>query len=1320
MQLSSDDQIAYEQDELVEGRVIRLLQFSDIPGAEIRHQLKDEGVELLDYYHKNTYLVALPVDTDIRSLKRMGVNAIDRLPWQAKVSRDILNGDIGDWALKGNLVAVVIQYSELVNEKTITAELANDCRINEIFSDYSIVHAQTDINNLYELSKHPYVQFLSLMPEPGEPEDTEGRSLHRSNMINSDAASGLKYDGTGVNVLTRDDGVVGPHIDYKGRLDNLQTAGLVNIEHADMVSGIFVGGGNLNPRAKGMASGAFLYVVNYVDHFMDNTLDLHRQEDVMVTNSSYSNGCNDGYTTITRTVDDQIERNPSLLHVFSAGNSGTRDCGYGAGNRWGNITGGHKIGKNVIATANLRIDVSLENSSSRGPSADGRIKPDLAARGTDQLSTDPNNLYSPGGGTSAASPGVAGVSAQLYHAYRDMNGGENPESALIKAALMNTANDLGNEGPDYLYGWGHINANRAYELLRDGRYERSTVDHQEEAIHEIEIPDSVKELRVMLYWKEPPAAAGSQIALINDLDLMLIDEDGNEFEPWLLDPTPDPVGLGEPAGKGRDSLNNVEQVLLRNPEPGIYKVIVIGNNMPFGERPYYVLYEMITEEISITYPYGGEGFAPSSVEQIHWDATPGNESFELEYSTDNGMTWNPMGVASASLRTYSWTVPNEVSSNCKVRVSRGSTSAVNEDNFSIIGTPTGLRVNRVCPEFVQLSWGEVEGATSYDIYMLGDTKMEWIGSSDTTVAEVPVTDVLADMWFAVRALGDEGLRSSRSIAHQFNEGILDCIVNTDVEIVTLFSPNEQLVYSCGEFNERIVLQLRNNGLTQVDDISINYQLDSGPVSGESIKVDLAPGESKLVMTTDSFSIPFAGLHDVRVWIEAADDELPGNDVISRTIEVFPLVSSSGLDYAEDFQSGNFPPPGYDVQSETDGAFWGEWNAVGADGQPTKCAGIHNEISREIFYSDYLYTEAIDLTDATRPILFFDYAYHVDANSQYIGRLRVVVYSFCGDRKVVQLINRNGDQLRTSPLQAMAPWTPASANDWRTIGFNLEDFKGSEVVIAFELENGFNTNLYLDNIRVEESNIEFPNADFTYTNDTPCALFENVVFEATTANPDYDYFWVFGEKVNPKYVSGPGPHNVRFLATEEFNVQLEVVHSETGAYDQSEKLITTYSRPTPNFAYNVDMRTVEFDNRSSRSTSYLWDFGDGNTSTEENPIHTYDQNGVYTVSLSAISPCTTRIKEVEIMIGSVQSEDIDHNALVIFPNPADNELWIEGGVVETADFSIELINSQGMLMTVAPIEEGSGLKLDVAGLLPGIYFISIETNGERIYKKLVIQ
>ena len=173
-------------------------------------------------------------------------------------------------------------------------------------------------------------------------------------------------------------------------------------------------------------------------------------------------------------MDNQIFNNPTVLHVFSCGNSGTSNCDYGAGSGWGNITGGHKQGKNVIATANLYFDGSLVNSSSRGPAYDGRIKPDIAANGV-QMSTDEDNDYLQFGGTSGASPGIAGVSAQLYQAYSEANGGTLPPSALIKATLLNTTNDAGNIGPDYKFGWGIVNGLRAGMLIEDGRHLTNTV-----------------------------------------------------------------------------------------------------------------------------------------------------------------------------------------------------------------------------------------------------------------------------------------------------------------------------------------------------------------------------------------------------------------------------------------------------------------------------------------------------------------------------------------------------------------------------------------------------------------------------------------------------------------------------------------------------------------------------------------------------------------------------------------------------------------------------------------------------------------------------
>ena len=92
-----------------------------------------------------------------------------------------------------------------------------------------------------------------------------------------------------------------------------------------------------------------------------------------------------------------------------------------AGSGWGNVTGGHKQGKNVIAVANLTLTGELASSSSRGPAADGRIKPDIGAKGSSVNSTVPTNDYDLKTGTSMSCPGIAGVMAQVYQGYKELH-----------------------------------------------------------------------------------------------------------------------------------------------------------------------------------------------------------------------------------------------------------------------------------------------------------------------------------------------------------------------------------------------------------------------------------------------------------------------------------------------------------------------------------------------------------------------------------------------------------------------------------------------------------------------------------------------------------------------------------------------------------------------------------------------------------------------------------------------------------------------------------------------------------------------------------
>ncbi|MEX2349735.1 MAG: S8 family serine peptidase, partial [Flavobacteriaceae bacterium] len=547
------------------------IQFYETPSQSIQNEFKSRNLKLLEYIPHKAYLFHFPASSSVEFLRNSGVRGVIPVDATLKISKELNHPPFENWAMDGDNILVTLQFHKNVTTQYVIDELAQlKIEVKQEYKNADLIDLSIPDNCLEELANLPFVKWIELIVPPDVKDDTRGKSLHRSNSLDTQTSAGNNYTGAGVGVLVRDDGIVGPHIDFQGRIDNNYASG-TGQTHGDGVAGIMAGAGNLNPTMRGMAAGADLYVSDYAANFLDSgTQNLIINGDVQITNSSYSNGCNDGYTTIANTVDQQTITYPSLMHVFSGGNSNNNNCGYGAGTQWGNITGGHKQGKNVIATANVFFDGALVNSSSRGPATDGRIKPDITANGQGQNSTSENNNYLVFGGTSGAAPGIVGVSAQLYELYASLNGGNLPPSALIKAALLNTANDYGNVGPDFKFGWGIVNGNRAGKLIEDTRYLSDDLSQGTTNTHTINVPNGTTQVRFMVYWSDPAAAAGASPALVNDLDLVVKDPLNNSYLPWILDPTPNSTNLDTPATTGVDHLNNMEQVLINNPGSGNY------------------------------------------------------------------------------------------------------------------------------------------------------------------------------------------------------------------------------------------------------------------------------------------------------------------------------------------------------------------------------------------------------------------------------------------------------------------------------------------------------------------------------------------------------------------------------------------------------------------------------------------------------------------------------------------------------------------------------------------------------------------------------
>jgi len=1038
-------------------------RFNETPSQIIQDQFAERNLKLIEYFPDKTYLFYFPESTQVSYLQESGVISIIPIENNFKKSAQIKLNNIDNYAIQGNNVLVMLEHYNFINTDYVIAELLRigTVSIKEEYKGSNMLQIAVPYGQIDAVVSKPFVKWVELIPAPAVKEDTRGRSLHRASNLDSQTPTGRNYTGAGVGVMVRDDGVVGPHIDFQGRIDNSATSTTAQT-HGDGVAGIMTGAGNLDPTKRGMAAGADVYVVQYGSSFLDTaTTSLINDGSVQITNSSYGDGCNGGYTTIARTVDTQMNDNPSLLHVFSAGNSGTSNCGYGAGAGWGNITGGHKQGKNVIATANTFFNGSLASSSSRGPAADGRIKPDITAHGQNQLSTDENNTYQTFGGTSGAAPGIAGVSAQLYEAYAGLNGGAFPESALIKATLLNTANDYGNVGPDFSFGWGMVNGLRAAMLIEEGRYLNSTITQGANNNHSITVPANTRQVRFMVYWSDAAAAPGVSPALVNDLDLVVTDPGSTTHQPWILDTTPSAAFLNSPATRGADHLNNVEQVLINNPTAGTYNINVAGFNVPMGPQKYYVVYEIITDGVTLTYPTGGEKFVAGTQETIHWDATNATSTHQLEYSTDNGASWTTMATLPPATTNYTWNVPNGITSGeCIVRITNGTLTDQSDANFSIASRVTGVSISQVCPMTATVTWNALAGATSYDVYLLGQKFMEVAGNATTNTLEIPITDPFSPIWVAVTAKGGNGWETLRTNAvTRSGSGLLNCPLAKDLSVTTINNTAIDFQVICSTGPVIVSVDIQNDGTDPQSNFAISYQIGTDPVVQETYTASLAAGASDTFNFTTPATLTTNGDNTLRVWTSLSGDEFANND--EKTFDFYAQINGTSIDFTEGFETNGVLPVGWALDNPDNARTWQErTNIVGIDGNPTTAAFVDGANYSTRGQEDTFTTEYFDLVFNGTAELTFDIA-KAQWSASYNDALRVEISIDCGNT-FTQVYFKDGLNLATVPYTNSA-WAPSSAANWRTEIIDLTSFVGENVLVRFVNVNDYSNSTFIDNI-----------------------------------------------------------------------------------------------------------------------------------------------------------------------------------------------------------------------------------------------------------------
>jgi PKD repeat protein len=157
-----------------------------------------------------------------------------------------------------------------------------------------------------------------------------------------------------------------------------------------------------------------------------------------------------------------------------------------------------------------------------------------------------------------------------------------------------------------------------------------------------------------------------------------------------------------------------------------------------------------------------------------------------------------------------------------------------------------------------------------------------------------------------------------------------------------------------------------------------------------------------------------------------------------------------------------------------------------------------------------------------------------------------------------------------------------------------------------------------------------------------------------------------------------------------------------------------------FTYSANANTINFSDLSTGATSYAWDFGDGNTSTQQNPVNTYSAIGTYTACL-AVSDGSCHDTVCKVVTISVV--DIRENNLIasvsIFPNPASKNIFIDFGGKDFGKAEVSLSNIIGKTLVETTIPANGKKPLDVSEFSQGIYFLKLKTHSGIVTKKIVI-
>ena len=675
---------------------LRIVQFDGAVSARERMLLETAGIEISHYVPNSAFAVRVDPG-QLKHLRELpGVRIVEPYHPYYKLSSDLLayrrdtaderarrrveqgefnimvsGGGAAD-ALK-KLGAEVVREQSAGERRVYTVQCSPDV-VMKLVRDDSVVWAE------------PHRAAKTLNDMAGRREGASSLKLHHPSLTGegvtiavTDTGADYKHRGFAIDPASDTSTSLNTRIAYYAARAGPSSDGVPGDAdgHGSHVAGSILGNGAYSetvvkapgsgtpPYAAGQFAGAApkasLVMIEDFNSFSDEEqAQTAYRQGARISNNSWGNEdfqygtmCAT-WDALVRDADSDAPDDQPLITFFAAGNSG-----YGNADGYGGIPG--TVGqpgnaKNVISVGAVEqarfasnypawgsvywndADWQVAHFSSRGPTFEGRVKPDIVAPGTYVLSiqsrdtmpdaltnaalpfwdyrfgnVDSGTNYAFEAGTSMASPLSAGAAALVYQYYTNLYN-HGPSPALMKAILVNGArmvNPILYRYPPYGYtpdtvdqGWGSLDVSRAVDgpglfatedISWSDQDETTPLATGQSYTRQYVVAVAEGGLKVTLAWTDAAGTPGAGKALVNDLDLVVIAPDGSGYVGNWFDY--DGVysykinGFTESAFtntyvNGFNALDNVEQVLIPNAGAGTYTIKVIGAEVPEGPQDF--------------------------------------------------------------------------------------------------------------------------------------------------------------------------------------------------------------------------------------------------------------------------------------------------------------------------------------------------------------------------------------------------------------------------------------------------------------------------------------------------------------------------------------------------------------------------------------------------------------------------------------------------------------------------------------------------------------------------------------------------------------